>query len=788
MKSPFFSKACKSAVALAAAFSAAMLVACSDDSSISQGGTAVLPPVDSIPFTPSIPGDSSILPPENVTPGIPNLPDTDDQNPSDAPITDEDRADDGAGAVSSLSFDISGTTALGPFVEGATVSISPVALTTMTPGAESASAKTKGKTGSYSAKGSLGSAIASIEVKGSVLNYTLDEEGGPVTMKALVDLRNKKTVNVNLLTRLEYDRVQNLVSSMGLSFTAAKVRAEKEVLAALGYKADSTLFENVDLFGASELSSVLLAVTTALMTDRSAVDANTLLDAIAADIGLDGKWDDEASKAILGDVAMFMDISYPRSALSDVNGGNDVNYFENEVSRFWASMYGLGSCSVANNKALKPNGNALSQYAMKSFVCVDSLWQEASEIYVNDYMATQLFGVCKESIYGDMKQNAEGEYFICKKDLWYVATEDDMLNMAVSEQNGKCSSANDGAVSQYQSSYFMCLSGIWTKLEHTPVDYSKGRAMNKKLGRGINFGNSWEAPSSDDGGWSNPIQDGDFAAVKAAGFNSVRIPVRWYSGVDSKLSGVQKDVDLAMQAGLAVIINYHHYDPMYDAAKQYPGGNYESEKQKFLDVWKRVATTFNKYDDDKLVFEIFNEPHDMKMEAVNDIMTSAYKVIRAAAPGKTIMFESNGYSKFAQIPNLELPADGNIIVSGHYYEPYTFTHQGHGYDCNPNAPSSISNIAKHFASYKESISTAFPDLKGGSVPVNLGEFGVANQGSCRAISEESRAQWTDAVIAQAEKYGWSWHYWGYVGVGGFEAAPGRNWSSQMLQVFKKYIK
>ena len=107
---------------------------------------------------------------------------------------------------------------------------------------------------------------------------------------------------------------------------------------------------------------------------------------------------------------------------------------------------------------------------------------------------------------------------------------------------------------------------------HAKVDYSKGRAMNARLGKGINLGNAWDGnsywscgtlgegddfiytingvehkitlTSSDksffgnlpaerynyacndglDGGWSNPIQDEYFAFLKQAGFNSVRIP------------------------------------------------------------------------------------------------------------------------------------------------------------------------------------------------------------------------------------------------------------------------
>ncbi|MCF0225577.1 MAG: cellulase family glycosylhydrolase, partial [Fibrobacter sp.] len=142
----------------------------------------------------------------------------------------------------------------------------------------------------------------------------------------------------------------------------------------------------------------------------------------------------------------------------------------------------------------------------------------------------------------------------------------------------------------------------------------------------------------------------------------------------------------------------------------------------------------------------------------------------------------------AQSKNIDLPKDGNIIVTGHYYEPYSFSHQGHGYDCNGNASDGISSMPNQFKGYVDSIAVYFPDANGGSVPVNLGEFGVANKGSCSSISDSKREKWTDAVLAQAEKYGMSWHYWCYKNCGGFEAYNGGSWHGNMLTIFKKYMK
>jgi hypothetical protein len=221
--------------------------------------------------------------------------------------------------------------------------------------------------------------------------------------------------------------------------------------------------------------------------------------------------------------------------------------------------------------------------------------------------------------------------------------------------------------------------------------------------------------------------------------------------------------------------------------------NYDKEKARMLGIWAQVAKELDSYPDSLLVLEIFNEPHDMDMEQLNDFMMAAYKVIRENAPGKTIMFESNGYSKFAQIRKLEMPADGNIIFTGHYYEPYTISHQGHGYDCNNTLGGWTSSVVEtHFNEYVAAAAESYPDINGGYVPLNMGEFGVSGQNgsSCGGdgLSDELRAKWTDAVIAEAEKHGMSWHYWGLVGVGGFEAYDkwAGKWYPELLAVFDKY--
>lgn len=116
--------------------------------------------------------------------------------------------------------------------------------------------------------------------------------------------------------------------------------------------------------------------------------------------------------------------------------------------------------------------------------------------------------------------------------------------------------------------------------------------MAKRLGKGINMGNSLEAYPDEDS-WGNPIKDEYFTLMKQAGFDTVRIPIRWsahaltsspYSIDSTFFSRVDHVVDTALNAGLNVIINIHHYEELMTDP--------EGHKERFLALWSQIATHY----------------------------------------------------------------------------------------------------------------------------------------------------------------------------------------------------
>src|SRR5688572_16647338 len=90
------------------------------------------------------------------------------------------------------------------------------------------------------------------------------------------------------------------------------------------------------------------------------------------------------------------------------------------------------------------------------------------------------------------------------------------------------------------------------------------------IGKCVNMANHLEAPTETS--WGRAIEDADFAVIKAASFDTIRLPVRWsahaartapYAIDPAFLKRVKHLVATASNAGLNVILNLHHYEELY---------------------------------------------------------------------------------------------------------------------------------------------------------------------------------------------------------------------------------
>jgi endoglucanase len=115
------------------------------------------------------------------------------------------------------------------------------------------------------------------------------------------------------------------------------------------------------------------------------------------------------------------------------------------------------------------------------------------------------------------------------------------------------------------------------------------------------------------------------------------------------------------------------------------------------------------------------------------------------------------WNNISHLPELKLPAaDRHIIVTVHYYEPHTFTHQGATWgDPEWRSLSGIRwGAPADYAKLDENFDKAQAWAKQNDRPILLGEFGAYDK-----APQEDRIKYTAAVARAAEKRGWAWTYW-----------------------------
>jgi endoglucanase len=305
-----------------------------------------------------------------------------------------------------------------------------------------------------------------------------------------------------------------------------------------------------------------------------------------------------------------------------------------------------------------------------------------------------------------------------------------------------------------------------------------GAHLNRLLGRGVNFGNALESPR--EGDWGLTLKEEFFDAVKKAGFNSVRIPIRWSSHAGEKppftidadfFKRIDWTVEQALSRDLAVILNVHHFDEIYHDP--------DKNEARLLAMWKQIAERYRDRSD-RLFFELLNEPMDkLNEDRWNALIPKLLDVVRASNPKRAVIVGPAQWNGLGALDKVRLPEkDRNLIVTFHYYSPFHFTHQGAEWvtDSKKWKGTTWTGNAKEKEELEKDFAKAAAWAKKNDRPLFLGEFG-----SYQAADMESRARWTKAIRREAEKYGFSWAYWEFgAGFGAYDPAA-KAWREPLLK-------
>jgi endoglucanase len=158
-----------------------------------------------------------------------------------------------------------------------------------------------------------------------------------------------------------------------------------------------------------------------------------------------------------------------------------------------------------------------------------------------------------------------------------------------------------------------------------------------------------------------------------------------------------------------------------------------------------------------------NEPHD-KLDAAtwNALFAELLATVRQSNPSRIVVVGPTSWNSFHELPNLKLPADPNLLVTFHYYDPFHFTHQGATWA--GEEVKKLHGITWGTDAERATIRSDFDQVaawsRANNRPILLGEFGVFEKSGTPI---DLRAAWTAAIRTEAERRGFGWGYWQFEG-------------------------
>lgn len=243
------------------------------------------------------------------------------------------------------------------------------------------------------------------------------------------------------------------------------------------------------------------------------------------------------------------------------------------------------------------------------------------------------------------------------------------------------------------------------------------------MGNGINLGNTLEAcdnnvgiktntPLSYETHWGQPkTTQAMIDGMKAAGFDTIRIPVAWMTNATHLYEGdytidadymdrVEEVVRYARKAGMYVIINDHWDGGWYGMFGSKSAETRALAMEAYKGMWQQIAERFRDYSD-YLIFESANEElggrfdensplycsdsvvtyltDDERYALTNEINQTFVDVVRATGGNNATRFLLiAGYSTDIDQTcddRFQMPkdtVDSKLMVSVHYYDPWSY--------------------------------------------------------------------------------------------------------------------
>jgi len=298
---------------------------------------------------------------------------------------------------------------------------------------------------------------------------------------------------------------------------------------------------------------------------------------------------------------------------------------------------------------------------------------------------------------------------------------------------------------------------------------------NFPVKRCLNMGNALEAPQ--EGDWGYRIAARDFQTIAQAGFDTVRIPVRWDSHtahsrpypIDAQfMARIKQVVDQAQTQGLQVIIDVHHYENLMKYTAR--------ETPRFLAIWDQISRAFSSAPD-SVYFEPLNEPtRQISTAKLNALYTQVLPIIRASNPKRFVILGGNSWNSVERLDAVTWPDDPYLIATFHDYGPHEFTHQGATWMDPVLKTGRKWGRKSDQRELRETYDIARAFQGKTDLPIFVGEFGVID-----TVPQAERNQWLRARRLTLEAHGYGWCVWDFSGAFKIYNSQTRQWDAGVLE-------
>ena len=290
--------------------------------------------------------------------------------------------------------------------------------------------------------------------------------------------------------------------------------------------------------------------------------------------------------------------------------------------------------------------------------------------------------------------------------------------------------------------------------------------------------------------WGNPVvTEAMIQAVKNAGFNAIRIPIRWQCHITNAdamsidqdwIDRIKEVVDWCLKNDLKVIINAHHEKWL----ENYPTDEYKVQNcEKLALLWKNIASAFADYDS-RLAFAGTNEvhvkdkwgepePENLKVQnAYNQTFVDAVRNTGGNNAKRHLIVQTYACNPWFGIDNgdfiipKDLDGNGNnyMSVEFHFYQPWSYAgypdtgdrydYWGEAYKGAGKIPAENENWMTNF--FDQAVTT----WSNQGLGIVIGEWGVTNRNTSNPGEvHENMNYYCNFLTKEAHARGFSTFVW-----------------------------